>query len=155
MFKILLSREFHEISSPILLDEEYQKLKKFTAHGHYSVYDHSLRVALFAYSYAKEKNLQIDYSSLIRGCLLHDFYLYDWHHAHEGHSFHGFRHPYFALRNAKERFSLNNKEKNMIVSHMFPLTFWTIPLSKEAWILTYSDKVCANAERKKTLARKH
>lgn len=146
MFQILLNAEFREISSPILHDEEYQKLKKFTAHGRYSVYDHCFRVALYAYSYAKSKNMNIDYQSLIRGCLLHDFYLYDWHHSHEGHSLHGFRHPYFALKNVKKRFSLNKKEINMIISHMFPLTFWRPPLSKEAWVLTYSDKRCARLE---------
>ncbi len=146
---------FLEVARPILNDEKYLELKKYVAHGDYSVYDHCLRVAIFAYAYAKSKNLDIDYRSLIRGSLLHDFYLYDWHHAHEGHSLHGLRHPYFALKNAKERFSLNDKEINMIVSHMFPLTFWTIPLSKEAWILTYSDKICANKERRKILSRSH
>ena len=82
-------------------------MKKYVAHGHYSVYDHCFRVALFAYSYAKCKGIKVDYWSLIRGSMLHDYYLYDWHHTHEGHRLHGFRHPYFALHNAKKRFTLN------------------------------------------------
>ena len=88
---------------PILHDSKYQNMKKYVAHGHYSVYDHCFRVALFAYSYAKCKGIKVDYWSLIRGSLLHDYYLYDWHHTHEGHRLHGFRHPYFSLHNAKKK----------------------------------------------------
>ena len=158
MIQLRYDSEFRKAALPILTNPEYQLMKQYMAHGHYTVYSHCFRVALFAYSYAKSKNMDIDYTSLIRGCLLHDYYLYDWHHLHEGHRLHGFRHPYFALRNAKKRFQLNRKERNMILSHMFPLTFWTIPLSKEAWLLTHADKVCARMEsasvRKKTVKRK-
>ena len=146
MIQLQLDSTFRTIAMPILHDSKYQNMKKYVAHGHYSVYDHCFRVALFAYSYAKCKGIKVDYWSLIRGSLLHDYYLYDWHHTHEGHRLHGFRHPYFALHNAKKRFTLNKKKVNMILSHMFPLTFWKLLLSKEAWILTYADKVCANSE---------
>lgn len=146
MIELQYDSEFRKVALPILTHPEYQLLKKYVAHGHYTVYSHCFRVALYAYSYAKSKKLDVDYASLIRGSLLHDYYLYDWHHAHEGHRLHGFRHPYFALRNAKKRFVLNRKEMNMIRSHMFPLTFWTIPLSREAWILSHTDKVCARME---------
>ncbi len=156
MVKILLDQEFRSYSEKILLNQEYQSMRKYVAHGTYTVYDHCFRVALFAYSYAKGKGLNVDYASLVRGALLHDYYLYDWHHAHEGHRLHGFRHPYFALHNAKKKYRLNKKEMNIILSHMFPLTFWILPLCKEAWLITYADKVCANRERKKKeVKRKH
>ncbi len=144
--KIHFDSEFRNISSEILMNEEFQKMKNYVAHGKYSVYDHCFRVALLSYSIAKEKDMKVDYFSLIRGALLHDFYLYDWHHKGEGHRLHGLRHPYFSYRNSVRYFSVNDKERNMIRSHMFPLTFWSVPLSREAWILTLADKICAQRE---------
>lgn len=144
--KILIDDEYRQYIAPFIKDEKFIELKKYIAHGSYSVYNHCLRVSILAYSIAKRRKMKIDYRSLVRGCLLHDFYLYDWHKKHEGHRLHGFRHPYFALHNAIKYYSLNKKEKNMIQSHMFPLTFWTIPLSKEALLLTLADKICARKE---------
>ncbi len=144
--KILIDDYFLSIARKIITNPEYISMKKYIAHGRYSVYDHCIRVAIYSYSYAKGKNLDLDYESLIIGSLLHDYYLYDWHHTHEGHRFHGYRHPFIALAKARKTYKLNPKVCNMIRSHMFPLTFWTIPLSKEAWILQMSDKRCARLE---------
>ena len=142
----LIDESFLKIALPIVQNKEYQSMKNYVAHGCYSVYDHSIRVAVYAYSYAKRKKKKLDYESLIVGCLLHDFYLYDWHHAHEGHRLHGFRHPFIALMKAKKVYRLNSKVCNMIRSHMFPLVFWILPMSKEAWVLTLADKHCAMME---------
>ncbi|MFA6830117.1 MAG: HD domain-containing protein [Bacilli bacterium] len=144
--KINIDSYFSEIAHPIIDTPEYKSMKKFVAHGPYSVYDHCLRVTIFAYSFAKSRYMNIDYEVLIRGSLLHDFYLYDWHKKEKYHSFHGFKHPVFALFNASRKYKLKPKEMNMIRSHMFPLTLLHIPLSKEAWILCYADKVCAYHE---------
>ena len=146
--KIILDKEFYSYAGGILFSPEYQARKKYSAHGLYTLYDHCLRVALLSYSYAKEKKLKINLSVLVRGCLLHDYYLYDWHHKKEGHRLHGFRHPYFSLRNASRIFSLTRKEKNRILSHRFPLTFWFFPKSKEALLLSHFDKVSAYQEHK-------
>ncbi len=146
--KIIIDEYFLSVAHKVISNDEYMSMKTFVAHGCYSVYDHCLRVAIYSYSYAKNKNLDVDYESLIIGALLHDYYLYDWHHAHEGHRLHGFRHPFIALMKARRSYKLNPKVCNMIRSHMFPLTFWTIPLSKEAWILQKADKKCAMLEHK-------
>ncbi len=140
---------FDRIASPILFHPLFLSMKKYYAHGDTSVYEHSLSVAIHSYRYAKSRNLNLDYSSLIRGALLHDFYLYDWHHSGGGHKLHGFRHPFFAYKNAKKYFSINKKEGNIIRSHMFPFVFWILPLSKEAWIVLKNDKRCAIGEMKK------
>lgn len=147
---IILDSRFREIAFPILFSEKYQRLKNYCAHGGYSVYEHSLRVAILAYSIAKKKK-DIRIESLLRSALLHDYYLYDWHHAHEGHRLHGFRHPYCAAKNAKRDFNVTEFERKLIRSHMFPLTFWTLPLSKEARILVKADKKAAYSE---TIRRK-
>lgn len=146
--EIQIDDYFLSIAKKIISNPEYLSMKNFIAHGSYSVYDHCLRVAVYSYSYAKYHNVNVDFESLIVGALLHDYYLYDWHHKNEGHRLHGFRHPFVALVKAKKTYKLNPKVCNMIRSHMFPLTFWTIPLSKEAWILTIADKRCARLEHK-------
>jgi uncharacterized protein len=143
---MILDTYFDSIAQPVLQDEQYQSLKKYIAHSDFTVYDHSLMVAERAYIYAKNKHLQLDYASLIRGALLHDFYLYDWHKSHKGHRLHGFRHPAWALHNANLRFELNDKEKNIIFSHMWPLTLFQIPHSKEAWLVCHFDTKQANIE---------
>lgn len=150
MQEIYLDSFFRKVAFPILKDHRYQEMKKYVTHGRYTLFDHCFRVSLLAYSQARRKGLSLNYESLIRGCLLHDYYLYDWHKAHEGHKFHGFRHPYFSLRNAERDFSLTRKEKNMILSHMFPFTFWIFPKSREAILLTWADKRCAYQEHHNT-----
>src|SRR5574344_2137256 len=144
--KMLIDEEFDAYASPLLSQAEYQTMKNYRAHGQVSVYDHSLFVAERSYLYGKKHHLDLDYKSLIRGALLHDFYLYDWHKSHKGHRLHGFRHPAWALHNANLRFDLNEKEKNIIFSHMWPLTFFQFPHSKEAWLVCHFDTQQAKLE---------
>lgn len=143
---MIVDEYFDEIALPILSDPLYRRLKDYYAHGTVTVYEHSLSVAIYAYEYAKGKNYDIDYKALIRGALLHDFYLYDWHRSGEGHKFHGFRHPFFAYRNAKKHFSITSKEGNIIRAHMFPLVFWVFPRYKESRLVIKSDRHCAYIE---------
>lgn len=137
---------FLAIALPVLTHPEYQTLKTFVAHSDFSVYDHSLAVAVLSYNYARERNLKVDYRSLIRGALLHDYYLYDWHKSHKGHRLHGFRHPSWSLHNAKIRYHLTPIECNIIRSHMWPLTFFHFPHYREAWIVSRMDHKEANFE---------
>lgn len=142
---------FQKISQEILDSEIFQSEKRYLAHSNISVYEHSYNVAKRAYRLAKKKNLDIDYRSLIRGALLHDFYLYDWHKKGEGHRLHGFRHPFIAYKNATKYFKINKIEGNIIKSHMFPLVFWVLPLSKEARLVIKSDR---NEAIKETFSKK-
>ena len=123
--------------------------KGFMQHGDTSVFAHSLAVALIcvqiAYFLPKFLSKHLNKRSLVRGALLHDYFLYDWHAKHEGHSLHGFFHPRRALKNAERDFSLSATERNMIKTHMFPLTL-PPPKCKESWILVVADKVCAIKE---------
>jgi uncharacterized protein len=132
---------FDEIARPILFDEEYLTLRHYVAHSDFTVYDHSLLVAERSYLYAKGKGWDLNWKDLIRGALLHDYYLYDWHLSHKGHRFHGFRHPAWSLHNAMIRYRLTPKEKNIILSHMFPLTFYRFPHSREAWLVCHFDSL--------------
>ncbi len=126
---------------------EILKMKEYPQHGNTSTYKHCEVVSYLCYKYVIEHNLNVDMDALIRGSLLHDFYLYDWHSPTGHHKLHGFSHPRVAMENAKKYFpDLSDKEANMIRSHMWPLTLLHIPTSKEAAILAMTDKYCSTME---------
>lgn len=135
---------FKDEIEEILETNEMQKSKDFVQHGEVSVYSHSVAVAEYSCRLAKKMKMKVDYSSLVRGALLHDFFLYDWHD--EWDKLHGFKHPKIALENASTRFSLNKKECNIIRKHMWPMTFIHIPTCKEAWLVCFVDKFCSLME---------
>lgn len=120
--------------------------KKNYQHGQTSVYKHSLRAAYESCAFAERYHLPVDYESLIRGAVLHDYFLYDWHDTSHKHKRpHGFYHPKAALHNALQDFELNETEKNIILRHMFPLTVIP-PKYLEAWIVCIADKKCSFLE---------
>lgn len=120
--------------------------KTFTQHGRISVYAHCFSVAVMSIRISKFLGLDVDKKALIRGALLHDYFLYDWHDtAHPAHNLHGFTHPKTALQNAQEDFELSKKECDIIVHHMFPLVP-VPPKCREAWIVCLADKICALQE---------
>lgn len=129
----------------ILKSTGMQKEKNFLQHGNVSVYDHSVAVAILCVWIAAHLPVKTDTNSLIRGALLHDYFLYDWHIPDKSHRLHGFHHAKFAHKNAQRDFSLNLIEENMILSHMFPLNM-VLPRYKESVILCIADKVCAVRE---------
>lgn len=91
--------------------------------------------------------------------MLHDLFLYNWRKKENGRKgLHAFTHPRTALKNASSLFSLNDMEVDIILKHMWPLTF-TFPRYKESFIVTFVDKYCAleescNAYKKKINLRK-
>ncbi len=114
----------------------------FCAHGDCSVLRHSLGVAYVGLYRCDERHLACDRRSLLVAALLHDYYLYDWHEDDRSHRLHGFRHPGCALRNAREDFSLDDREIDAIAHHMFPLTPQP-PRYVEGRVLCMADKYCA------------
>ena len=132
-------------ASDILNSKSVLSQKEFTQHGKVSVYDHTINVTIHALKIVKKFKIKVDERSLIRGCLLHDYFLYDWHVNDKSHRLHGFHHARTAMLNADRDFGLNKVEKNMIYSHMFPLNL-RLPKYKESIILCISDKICAVKE---------
>ncbi len=122
--------------------------KQYKHHGKTSVYKHSLNVAYMSYKLAKRWNLNVDYRALLRGALLHDYFLYDWHVGELRRPLHGFYHPGKALENADKDFDLNETERDIIKKHMFPLTMY-VPRHKESWIVCMVDKWTAAIETMK------
>lgn len=129
----------------ILKSERMATEKDFIQHGSISCYDHSLNVAKKSLIIAGFLLIfiKINEKSLIRGALLHDYFLYDWHKSE--HRLHGFFHAKRALKNAESDFKLNDIEKNIIKRHMFPLNICP-PKYRESWIVCLADKLCAVEE---------
>ena len=145
-----ISRE----GSDILGSDEMNMTRGFVQHGSVSVYEHSLKVTDMCLTLADALRIRTDRRSLIRGALLHDFFLYDWHADESWHRLHGYTHASRALSNAMARFTLNRRERNMIYSHMFPLNLTHIPRFRESVLLCTADKIVSTAETVKGFAQK-
>lgn len=126
-------------------DGRYEDLKKYIQHGNVTVFKHCRNVAYVSCVIADRLNLRVDYEALIVGALLHDYFLYDWHEKNSNHHLHGFYHPRRALRNAIRDYKISEREANIILRHMFPLTI-VPPAHREAWIVCMADKICATKE---------
>lgn len=134
--------EFYGIVHEILNSKEFQKRKNYKHHGDESVYDHSLKISIISYKFAKIMGL--DYKSAAIGGLLHDFYDKPWQNNKVKTKFfkqHGFIHAKQALENSKKLFPkyMNKKTENIILRHMFPLNI-VPPKYIESWIITFVDK---------------
>ena len=138
-------KEIYLIIEELKNGGRYVATKGYYQHGNTTVYKHCVSVAIVSCRIAEALNLKVDRKALVRGALLHDYFLYDWHEKDSSHRFHGFRHAKIALENAKKDFNLNEMEKDIIVCHMFPLTLMP-PRTKEAWVVCIADKWCAIIE---------
>ena len=72
-------REVREHGCDILKSSGMRAERNWIQHGRTSVYHHSIRVAILSLQIAELLNLSVDKRVLIRGSLLHDYFLYDWH----------------------------------------------------------------------------
>lgn len=130
------------IASPILMHKEFLKTKSIVHHGN-TRYNHSVRVAYISYKLSKV--LGFDVNSAVRAGALHDFFLVRDDKNIVSSAKMLLEHPSIAKENAINYFGINEKEQNIIESHMFPISN-VMPKSKEAWIVTLSDKIVAMFE---------
>ena len=114
-------------------------------HGAVTVFAHSFAVACVALFLARRLHWRVDQRSLVRGALLHDYFLYDWHRKDPSHRLHGLFHARKALENARRDFALNPIEQDLILRHMFPLNL-TPPKYRESALVCAADKLCALCE---------
>ncbi len=120
------------------------EMKKYIQHGDITTYDHALAVAHRCYRYAYKRRVNIE--ELTVAAFLHDLYLYDWHEPDKSHKWHGYHHAKRASENAERIFSVSPHVKSMIATHMWPLNLTKLPRSREAWILTLTDKAVSLGE---------
>ena len=138
--------DFYECIRDIAEHPVVLRMKLYPHHGRTNCYQHCLHVAY--YNYVWSRFLHLDARSAARGGMLHDLFLYDWHtHAAKtGDHFHGMTHPKRALHNASKFFKVNQIEKDLIRNHMWPVTLFHFPKTKQGWIATLTDKYCGALE---------
>jgi len=141
------NEDFQKAVSTVLDSKNLQLTKTFTQHGNVSVFAHSMAVAAYSKKLAEKLGIKHDTKSLVRGAMLHDFFLYDWHETSNiGDGLHGFAHPYTASKNAIREFRLSPRELDIIRKHMWPLTLTKVPKYRESWLVCAVDKYCSLLE---------
>lgn len=146
MRKAAYEKLLKEILFDVVSNSYFKESMNYIQHGNTSIYRHSIMVARKSCQIASKYNLDVSYNELVRGALLHDYFLYDWHDKEHKHRRpHGFFHPSAALRNAVRDFTLTDIEKDIIKKHMFPLTP-VPPVYIESWIVCIADKICSASE---------
>lgn len=142
-----IQRQIRESADDILQSYNFRRTRQHIQHGDMTVNEHVLNVARYSVELSERLHIPCHRKDLIRGSLLHDYFLYDWHEPHKGNplKLHGFFHPGIALRNALEEYNLTEREKDIIKKHMWPLTV-VPPMCREAWIVTTADKYCSLME---------
>lgn len=144
------NQEYVSLVHDILDNKEFQKLQNIVHHGHNRL-DHSLRVSYFSYKIGKV--LTLDYRKIARAALLHDFFFEE----NEGASYSSrvktlIHHPEYALENATKYYDLTEMEKDIIVSHMFPISL-RLPRFLESWLVDLVDD-CVSVGEKVYMARR-
>lgn len=143
-----IQREVREAAPDILHSDNFISTKGHIQHGDMTVNQHCVNVAKLSVAISDRLHIKCCRKELIRGALLHDYFLYDWHvgDKRKPQNLHGFYHPGIALKNASSEYDLTPREKDIIEKHMWPLTLTKIPRCREAWIVTTADKWCSLLE---------
>ena len=140
---IFIDKEYFNIIKDYYNSKPVQTLKNIPHHKSSNRLEHSLKVSYKAYKIAKKHNL--DYESTAIAGLLHDLYfnrINDMSTYKEKIELLTNNHPKDAVENAKKHFSLNKKEEDIILTHMWPISKY-VPKYKESFVVGYADKACS------------
>ena len=140
--KALQKQEFENLIKDIENNDNFKELDKEHHHG-ISRYGHSYRVAKGVYTVTKK--LKWNYQEATRAALMHDFY-FDYQLEENTPAKNLVAHQNAAVLNASKYYTLSELQKNMIESHMFPLSK-VVPKYKESICLTLVDKAVAIYEQ--------
>lgn len=152
MLKAILSKKdlskqqgFMDCIQDLLVDKNVRHLMDFSHHSGTTRFQHSLNVSYYNYKVCSFFGL--DARSGARAGLLHDLFFYDRkeHTPVKGEGWHGIGHPKVAFFNACDLFPINQREGDMIINHMWPLSP-RFPKYRESYVITLVDKFCAVAE---------
>lgn len=137
----LVNSEYYSYVEDLINDETVLQMKNYIQHGTTTCFQHCVNVSY--YNYLLCKFFKLNCRDAARAGLLHDLFLYDWHTDKKVN--HGFTHPAAALANAKQYFEINERESDIILKHMFPLTP-VPPKYKETVVIILVDKYCGLIE---------
>lgn len=135
-------KDYMNLVADIIDHKEFVKTQNFVHHLS-NRYEHSLRVSYISYKITKA--LRLDYESVARGGLLHDFFFTEEKKNKKESVSSLFMHSNYALINSRQHFELNEVEENIIAAHMFPFSM-RVPLYLESWIVDGVDDVVAIVE---------
>lgn len=145
--KELTAQTYYPKVADVLEHSTVQRLRLFRHHVHTTRFQHSVNVSY--YSYLICRRFRWDAVSAARAGLLHDLYFYETceydRNSDPDHTSHFAAHPKLALQNAAEEFSLNEKEEDMILHHMWPAVP-DRPRCKEGYVIVFVDKMAAIME---------
>lgn len=132
---------------PLCTTEQVLRLRQYPHHGTVSRYDHVLLVSYLSFALAKRWGW--DAQAAARAGLLHDLF---WTEC-DGAVRLCFRHPEMAAENAEQLLGdLTPKERNIILSHMWPAGRH-LPRSREAWLVDAVDDFVAVLDYTRRSAR--
>ena len=126
----------------ILSHEDVLALEQFTQHQWTNRFMHSVNVSYVSWLLARK--FGCDAKAAARAGLLHDFCLYDFSEETPTGERQVFYHPKAAAENSSRHFEISQKEREAILTHMFPLG--PVPTNREGWIISFADKICAVME---------
>ena len=129
-------------SKSFLRHLDFQKLHSYTQHINTTRLIHSINVSYLSWMIAKK--LGADERAAARAGLLHDFCPYDFSEETPTGERQVFYHPKAAAENSSRHFEISRKEREAILTHMFPLG--PVPTNREGWIISFADKICAVME---------
>jgi uncharacterized protein len=134
--------EYKYAMAELLNHEMLKSLNEYKQHYKYTRLKHSIDVSYYSFYIAKL--LGLDYISTAKAGLLHDLCFYEKMKIRE--KIRMIRqHPKDALKNAQKICNLTEMECDIILRHMWFLTF-KAPKYKEGYIVSFVDKYCAVKE---------
>ncbi len=139
-------KRFYRILRELENNPHVRELERYRQHRGNTAFRHCCGVAEASFRMAQRFGWRVDERALARGAMLHDYHLYTRQHIHINPLRHLIEHPRRACSNAERVFTLSGKEKNIIRSHMWPLTLFHVPRSREAFLVMLADKWCALRE---------
>ena len=71
--------ELKKYANDIFESENFRSTREYIQHGNMSVQEHCINVAKVSLYIRDKLNINCNTRDLIRGALLHDYFLYDWH----------------------------------------------------------------------------
>ncbi len=129
---------YYDIYSEFYNVNKFRELKSIMHHGDNRL-NHINRVSKL--SFIVSKKFGYDYISCTRGAIMHDFFTKsDISKSDVKYKNFLKSHPDIALSNAKKYFDINDVEKDIIITHMFPITR-NKPKYTEAKIVCIIDKL--------------
>lgn len=137
--------EYLSLVEDILNHKEFEKTKNINHHG-LNRYDHSVRVSYSAYKVAKFLRLKKEETA--RAGLLHDFFLVNNRKISVKEKLGTVvNHPKYAAAYSEKFFKLNEVEKDIIKTHMFPISINLVPKYAESWIVNIMDNLVSIYEQ--------